>query len=319
MKNLRYIPFSLKVICITIFMLTACVTDDESLEDVSDVHLEYVGEGGIEVVDLGAEGWKIMSIESLDGMHRLFGDAFDLNDEILLENRLLALDGLGYVVFTGSKVGFEIRHETPGVFEIMLNENASGQHFGFIVTLKNENQNRRIFVDQEVSAGYQFEQIEFYLGENDEDSLYIRNDLFRYYFDFLEPRQVEVSPFNGVDVLINSYFESDSPDAFVWFESESIEVEVPSEIHEGNIYFSGVQSNYSKEPATAPYLSNQLTTLDAPAGNSVFSTSIEMRKRKVSYKLTIKSKSTSEIKEIEGRWIEISPTGMYQIDEIVED
>ncbi|MCH7396432.1 hypothetical protein MM236_00465 [Belliella sp. DSM 107340] len=302
-----------------LFLVAGCISQNEPEDENTVIQLDFDGEGGLETVELGSDGWDVVGVETKEGGHRIFGEVFDLNGELISENRQLELFGLGSLVSATNYVGFEIRHQTNGVLEIELKENASGKPYGIIVMLQNDNNSKRIYVDQVESEGYDFEGIEFYQGEDDGDSLYMRDNIHRYEFDFLEPRQLEVSPFVGPNVIVNSYFESEEMNAFIWFDSDSIEIETPSDIIDGNIYFSDRMSIYSKNPSSIPYIPNLMVTIEAPAGKSIFTNNIEMRKRILSYKLTIKSRGTSEIHEIEGKWIETSPTGIYRIDELEVD
>ncbi|MCH7414287.1 hypothetical protein MM213_12375 [Belliella sp. R4-6] len=309
----------LLIVFTLLFLVVGCISQNEPEDEYTVIQLDFDGEGGLETVELGSNGWDVVTIENKEGRLRIFGDVFDLNGELVSENRQLELFGLGSIVSSTNYVGFEIRHQTNGVLEIKLKENASGKPYGIVLMLQNDNNSKRIYVDQVESAGYDFEGIEFYQGEDDGDSLYMRNNIHRYEFDFLETRQLEVSPFVGTNVIVNSYFKSEEMNAFIWFESDLVEVETPSEIIDGSIYFSDRMSIYSKNPSSIPYLPNLMVTIEAPAGKSIFTNNIEMRKRKLSYKLTIKSRSTSEIHEIVGKWIETSPTGLYRIDELEVD
>ncbi|SKB56413.1 hypothetical protein SAMN05660226_02004 [Parapedobacter luteus] len=66
----------------------------------------------------------------------------------------------------------------------------------------------------------------------------------------------------------------------------------------------------------SPYTPDIKVSVSTPAGQSKFSTDIEMRRRIVSYKLTMSNKRTGEPREVFGKWIETAPTGSYKINEI---
>ncbi|HSI78800.1 MAG TPA: hypothetical protein VK957_23100 [Lunatimonas sp.] len=196
-----------------------------------------------------------------------------------------------------------------------LPADGSENQFSFTIILRNGDQTRELIVDQAISAGYSLQGIEYFLDTDDRDSLYIRNKVATYQSNLTSPREVEISPYNGPNIVTNSYFKSDNPDAFIWLAKDSVDVSVPSEIDAGDILLADRKQIYGGI-IDDPYKPEVMAAVPVPAGVYRFGTDVEFRHRTVSYKLTLISNSTGESKKILGKWIETSPTGKYEIREI---
>ena len=277
--------------------------------------LEISGEGGQIAVEIGSGEWKITQIVNNEGNVRIFGDTYTPDGKIIRKNQPLELVGLGSLVTSGNRWGFQIIHETPGTINVILRENASGRPVSFRIVLQNGQEKREIKVEQSVSAGYSFDGIEYYLEKDDGDSVYLRQSVVTYEFNLAIPMEVEIMPFGGPNIVVNSHFESEDPYAFLWFEDEPLEVQVPVEINNGDILLSYHKNIYG-EISNEPYKADTMVTVQIRAGTTKFTKDVEMRNRLVSYRLTIKNNRTGKPKEIFGKWIEISPTGEYEIREI---
>ncbi|SFC30559.1 hypothetical protein SAMN05421747_10825 [Parapedobacter composti] len=294
------------------FAVVSCEKHDEPDTTPDPIQLEIAGEGGATEVALGAGDWQIVSVVNADGNMRMFGDVYNAEGEIIWKNELLKLNGLGRLAWSGTLRGFQVIHKTPGLFHIQLQENALDRPFCFIIKLDNGLTTQEIVVEQPTSAGYNFERIEYFLEEGDGDSLYVRERVATYQFTYSTPIEVSINPFNGPNVVVNSHFESDDKYAFVWLENDAVEVPVPSHITEDTVYLSAQQSIYGGI-SNEPYQSDFKVTIALPAGQSNYASYIEERRRVVSYRLTMTHKGTGDSKVVEGKWIEISPTGRYEI------
>lgn len=226
----------------------------------------------------------------------------------------MEISELGVLVSLGNFRGFRINYENSGSLNIQLDENGSDKPFNFMIILHNGAETREIRIEQPVSAGYSFEGIEYFLDENDGGSVYFRKKT-TYHFNHISPKDVEIMPFSGSNVVVNSYFESEDPNAFRWFGEGEVEVSVPTNLNGGR-----VQLSHKKKPYGAilnePYDADFTITLPTKAGTTKFTTYIEERKRIVSYKIKMFHKSTGEAKEITGKWVEIGPSGKYKIKEL---
>lgn len=297
---------------LSIFALASCIKSNEAEIMPKVMQIEIAGEGGESVVDLGAGDWQIARIVNNNEDLPIFGNTYTLSGEIIRRNQPLALDGLGRLASEGSYRGFLISHESSGTLTVVLQENGSGNPFSFLIVLKNGNETKEIVIDQGVSAGYSFVAIEYFLDDSDQDSIYVRNQVATYQFNFLAPKEVEISPFNGPDIVINSHFKSNDSDAFVWLARDSVEVSVPADLIDGDVLLSDHKKIYGGI-ANEPYRPDFMVTIHTPAGQSNFATDVEWRHRTLSYRLTMTSNRTDESKIIIGKWIEISPTGIFEI------
>jgi hypothetical protein len=192
-----------------------------------------------------------------------------------------------------------------------LNENSSGEDFNFTVDLQSANESKKITVKQMKSQGYNFKSIEYILKQNDGDSLFIRNGE-GYKFSVSSPQEFSFSPFTGVEINRKTYFTSDEKDAFVWLKNNSIKVEVPSSIDNKYIHTDN-EEVYTDLTTISNYELDQKDIVKISSGESEFYTEIQFRKRTVSYILYLTNKRTGEEKKIEGKWVEIAPTGDYDI------
>jgi hypothetical protein len=309
--KLRILPF----VAPFIGMFIACENPEEPAITPAVNQIEIAGEGGEYAVELGIGDWQVVRIVNNNGNQRMFGDSFTTDGEIILRNRPLELDGFGSLVSSGSYRGFVISLESVGVLNIALQENGSGSPFSFLIVLQSGDQTREISVDQAISAGYSMDGIEYFLDTDDRDSLYMRNLVATYQFNLTSPREVEISPYNGPNIITNSYFKSDDPDAFIWLARDSVGVSVPVEVYGGDVFLSDQKQIYGGI-LSEPYKPEVMVAVSLPAGVYKFGTDVEWRHRTVSYKLTLTSNSTGESKEVLGKWVETSPTGKYEIKEI---
>ena len=102
-------------------------------------------------------------------------------------------------------------------------------------------------------------------------------------------------------------------DAFFWFKNDSIMVEIPGAIYDGELVFNGNESLYNSYSSKHPHGFENRETVTIPGGESGFSVELQWRKRKLSYSLHLINNRTGEEKVIEGKWFEVAPTGRYKI------
>ena len=276
---------------------TSCKKSDHTEIGPERFELEIDGEGGEHTVELGAGNWQVVRVVNNDGNQRMFGDAYTLDGKIIRRSQPLELDGLGRMTVSLLRRELNIIHGRPGTIQLLLGENSSGRPFSFMVVLENGRDRKEIVVEQPKSAGYSFENIEYFLEEGDGDSVYVRDQLVTYNFDFFAPQDVEVYAFGGPNVMVNSHFESDDDYAFFWLTDEPVEVPVPAEIRDGRVFLSDEKRAYGNV-FNEPYPSDARVTISAPAGQSKYANYIEERRRTVSYKLTITNNGTGERREV---------------------
>lgn len=305
----------LPVFLLFVSVFVACEKPEEPVIFPPLTQIDIAGEGGEYVMELGIGVWQIARIVNNNGNQRMVGNSYSPDGEIIRQNKPLELDGSGSLVASGSHRGFVVTLENTGFLNVALQENGTENPFSCTIILHSGDQTRELIVDQAISAGYSLQGIEYFLDTDDRDSLYMRNQVATYQFDLTSPREVEISPYNGPNIVTNSYFRSDDPDAFIWLAKDSVEVLMPSEIYEGDILLSDQKQVYGGT-LNELYNPEVMVAVPLPAGVYRFGTDLEWRHRTVSYKLTLTSNSTGESKEILGKWIETSPTGKYEIKEI---
>ncbi len=289
----------------------SCRKQNEPDRAPSPTFILMEAEGGEEVIDLGSEGWQIVSVVNKNGDLRIFGDIYTADGQMVRENSLLELEGPGRLDGTGFNRGFDIVYDHDQI-HVALVENGTDDVFRFAIVLKKGDEIREIVIEQKVSEGYTFQEITYALDEGDGDSLY-RKTGSRYQFNLVTPQQVSVSPYGGVDVLRSASFESGDRDAFVWIRKDSVRVPVPLEIRDGGIGLSGPKDVYGAVTREPFHAAGAVAFIDVPAGGAHFSTTLEWRRRRLSYKLTLKNNRTAQLKEVTGKWVEESPTGKYVI------
>ncbi|WBL27025.1 hypothetical protein [Zunongwangia sp. HGR-M22] len=297
---------------LSFFILFSCSSDDDSLSSIqpSTNYIEMEAEGGDAEISFSGGEWNIAEIINIKGDAKLYGDIYKEDGSILRENTVLSLENQGKVMVNWTDRGFTITRPTPTLLKIHLNENSRPEAFNFNLVLSSEEETKEITVSQKVSQGYTFKDLEFFLKEEDGDSLFFRNGMRRK-FDIPNPQSMSFSPFGGIDIQRNSQFISEENDAFIWLKNDSISVQVPTSIYEDEIYFNGKKNIYTAEVSIKPHGFDTMETLEIPAGESLFLTEIEFRKRQVSYKLYLINNRTNDEKIIEGKWIETAPTGNY--------
>ncbi|WP_139785104.1 hypothetical protein [Parabacteroides sp. Marseille-P3160] len=271
------------------------------------------GEGGTKLITFETNDWRLTSVVNKNGGQKIFGNIFDQDGKLIKENSLLELNELGKIDASWLDKGFNITRNTPNSLQIELYENATEEEFSFAIIIENEGQINEITVVQKICEGYTFEGLEYFLAENDGDTFYV-TESNTYTHSISKPMEIEISPFGGINIMNTSYFVSDNYYAFVWFKEDLIEVNVPSSIVDDKIYLSNekkiygkISKNWDEEYGTVK------EKLLIPEGESKFHVELEWRNRQVSYKLTMKNKRTGDLKIVEGKWIETTPTGIYTI------
>lgn len=271
------------------------------------------GEGGTKTITFEDDNWRIINVINQAGGQRIFGEIFEKDGKLVKQNSPLELDGLGKLDALWMDKGFTICRKTTNSLEIGLNENATNEEFNFSIIIENNGKNKEILVNQKISDGYTFECIEYYLAENDTDRIYTTESA-SYAYTIPQLQDVEISPFDGVDIINTSYFTSDDSYAFLWFNENPLHIKVPKSIYEGNIYLSDAKYVYGGITKSR-YEGTEVVKekISIPAGKSKFHVELEWRDRQVSYKLTMKNKRTGNLKRVVGKWLETTPTGKYSI------
>jgi hypothetical protein len=303
------------ILLISISMtFVSCDTDEASLPiQVSKDFVEIEAEGGeIEISITGSE-WHIKEVLNQNGWVKIHGNVYNLDGEQIVESKPLTLDEFGEMKALWTDKGFRITRDSPASLKLFLEENWSGKEFSFVVVLESQRELMEILVTQKQSQGYTFEKIQYYLNENDGDSLFIKEGS-TYKFDIESPQEFSFSPINGIDIHRSFYFDSSEKDAFVWIKQDSVMVSLPFDINNNQVSFNGEKGLYANTIIKTEHGFNDLLeTVNIPSGESEFYTELEYRKRQISYSLHLINNRTTEVKIIEGKWIEYAPTGEYSI------
>jgi len=308
MKN-----FSLPFIAIVTFLFSC--TDHPEVPGISPSmdNIEMEAEGGIQEIDFTTVDWSIDRIENVKSDSRIFGDIYSPENERMHENVLLELEGEGRLDAIWQDKGFVVDRNSQDKLEIRLQENSTGEKFGFRIILTSSSGEGAITVLQNSSQGYEFKGIEYYVGVGDGDSLYWRKgNTLKLTLPYSQ--EIEFMPIGGIDVSSSYFFKSEVADAFVWLKTDSVEVKLPTHFQDEEIYFAEVKGIYTDyvQSRKSDY-SNLKESITVPAGYSEFGSEFEMRHRVLSYALVMTNNRTGEEKRIVGKIIQIAPTGTYKI------
>lgn len=232
------------------------------------------------------------------------------------ENVLLELEGVGRLEALWPNKGFVIGRIGLDKLEIRVQENSSGDPFEFRIILATENTERAITISQKASQGYQFKELDYFIGDGDGDSLYWkRGSTLK--LTMVDSQEMEFTPIGGVDPLSSYLFRSDYNDAFVWIKSDSVEVKLPAHFQDGKIYYSDEKGIYTENlQSELSEYSNLMESITVPPGYSEFRSEYEMRRRILSYRLILTNNRTEEEKTIVGKIIQIAPTGNYKVVQV---
>src|SRR5690606_8801603 len=101
---------------------------------------------------------------------------------------------------------------------------------------------------------------------------------------------------------------------FVWLEESPVRVKIPTAINDRKIGYSGKEDLYSDLVTRSPHgFEGSMVTVAVPAGKSEVWAEVEHRMRRISYTMFLTNNRTEEQKTIEGKWVEVTPTGNYAI------
>ncbi|MDU1904628.1 MAG: hypothetical protein E6772_07585 [Dysgonomonas sp.] len=311
--------FNIALILFFSLTIISCNDDNDLLPGVPPVVMDE--EGGETVIDLNYSDFVITGVirKGTSSNSPFYGNIYAADGSLLREAERLHLDGLGHLEWdhTGwnysQKQGFSIIRDTPSRLKIVLKENNLTEDLSFAIIVEVENEKKEILVQQKKSQGYVFDDIEFSIQKGDGDSLYIKEGS-SYKFTLTQPQEVQFSPFGGIQITKNSYFESNDYNAFVWTEGNPPTIEIPSYVYSEAISFNGDKQTYDTEWLRRPHgFLSVMEKFEAPAGESEIQTQIEFYKRTVSYTLTLTNNDTNKKKTVKGKWIETAPSGSYRI------
>lgn len=309
-KSILFIIF----FCICTVLLLSCKKQNQEIERG---HQEiYSSPYGEEIpVSLSSGNWSIEAVTNADGQLNIFGKIFRADGSLIAENEMLRLEEAGKLIADFSKnKGFEIIKNDRGNFYVTTFENLSDKPFYFIIKLKKGEERREIAIRQEISEGYDIESISYHQSPDDHDSLYNKRGT-QVNSDLLSPTEIRFDPFkNGIDMFVKSYFVPEINDHYTWSNKDSVQVIVPDDIVDGKLVVNGnkkrVYGVLSKDDIE---FGNQEIKVNVPRGQSSFFAQTRWRKRQLSYILVLKHKKQPITKTLTGKWIEMSPTGDYQI------
>ena len=311
MKNLLY--FSI----VSIFCLISCVEDPEGPKISPSLdQIEMEAEGGVQQIDFSSSEWRIERVENVKNDTRIFGDIYSPKNERVGENVLLGLEGEGKLDAIWPNKGFSIIRSGLDKLEITLLENSTGEEFGFRIILSSESGEKTITISQKASEGYEFSEINYYVGDGDGDSLYW-NQGTTLKLTLPNSQEIEFAPIGGVDPSSSYLFSSEYADAFVWLKSDSVAVKLPAHFQDGKIYYAeekGIYTEYLQSELSE--FTNLKETLTVPSGYSEFRSEYEMIRRVLSYELILTNNRTGEEKEIQGKIIQVAPTGNYTVIQV---
>lgn len=305
MKTSNIIYVLLAIITIN---LASCKDEDKGSIISSQSKFNIEAEGEEIDIHFNDDNWQISAVINKNGDQRIFGEIFSPDGKKIKENDLLELEGLGQLNAYWLNKGFTISRDKPDALKIKVKENLSGEDFNFGIILQNEDGTKEIVVYQKMSQGYTFDKIEYYLQEDDKDSLYFKKGIHTFSSE-IPGVTMTIRPFEGVNYSL-SHFENDDKSVFLWLDEKSINVQVPHDIHNDKIILSEKKHNYNEFTET-PYINNTETTIEIPTGYKCYY-DLEWRIRQVSYTLTLTNNRTKDKKCIQGKWIEERPTGSYQ-------
>lgn len=310
---MKYITIFLTILISFYFYSCADNKNELNLINPSISVIEIEGEGGEVDVLFTNPNWKVAGIINRSGNVGISGDSYSLDGSLIRENHALRLDSLGRMDAIWTNKGFSITRNSYTSLNILVEENGTGKNFDFAIIIETDDESKEIQVRQKKSHGYAFKDIEYRLDKNDGDSIFLKQGP-SFSFDIPSAQNFSFFPINGTDMLRTSFFKSCEKDAFVWTETDSLLVRIPSDILNDKLYFDGKKSIYTNVSIrNESEHSKQMRTVPLPSGKSNFFVQVEYRKRTVSYALYLVNSRTKKEKVIKGKWVEYAPTGICRI------
>ena len=306
----------MRILVVFLLLMSMLTISCEKAEDLSasvfDNQVSIDAIGGEHTFDLKNTHWRIAGVINNDANVRLFGDIKSLDGDLKHENTLISLDELGIIESSTNFRSFKIVRNDLNSFKIVFQENKQQQPFNITILIESELGTHKIMVSQQKSAGYEFKDIDFFIGDGDGDSIYVVNNVMTYKFNFLNRQTIQLFPLSSQNAY-TSYFKSDNPEAFSWLSDTTRFVHTPEYISDDNVYLSDQVLPYG-ELSKIPFKSDEQIDVDAPKGLSSYSIDLFFRSRKLSYRITLQNKQTGELKQILGKWYELKPSGEYKIN-----
>lgn len=297
-------------------LLAACRKEKVNIFHSDTSIVTMPGEGGDEKITFKSGDWEIEKVVNASGNVDISGNIYSADGDLVGENRHLDLTGEGLLQATWVGKGFKIERLSATSIRITLEENYTDEDFVFYIVLKGDKGTQRINVRQTPFQGYHVADISYSLEEEDGDSLFSLLKTPGYSFDIKSDKanvQVTVSPFQ--DIKRRIYFTVDDGFSFPWSIKDSVLVDIPSSIeNDGTIRFDHEKAPYSSQEVEYNNKYQDVEeTISVPTGRSDFNLKLEYHRYRFTYTLHLVNDESGKEKIIKGKWIEISPSGNYEV------
>lgn len=284
------------IILIILSSVFSCIKEDNddcyNSGDIKSRYFTLKGEGDTLMIPMDIDSWIITGLYSYNG-----------KTEIKNGEESLSLNGLGMIEYDW----YTLIKDNESELIVQGIENISDSIRGFMLIAQNGTHKEKIFINQEITAGYDFKEIEYMIKDSDNETTYICTDgcVTASYDNNSATETVKYIFRPYINTKVVSHVESDDPYAFYWINNENlIEMMIPSNYDKNNLTFDGITKIYTSEETSIPSKFVALESVEdiPPMHKAIVSGQITVRKRIYTYVITLVHKKTHAEKKVYGKW-----------------
>lgn len=231
--------------------LSSC-NDDVFVDDFRspDSKLTLDGNGDVGTIYFASSDWELLNIYTYSASFSYQYKVYDENDNLITEESIPYLKGLGKIVCDEMLTDFVIERSHPKELKIAVGENVRSTHFRFMIRVGNEYESQEIYVDISPSDRYLFDRITYSLDA------YSYEEKIEVQKSFTQPNGWDIPypcplfPYENVcsEVTFGSY----EPEAFQLLGEDKLTVEIPA-IEGRYLVMNGKQAQYTSKQQSLPF------------------------------------------------------------------
>lgn len=227
----------------------------------SDSELTLDGNGDVAILHFASSNWELLNIYTYSESFSYQYKVYDENDNLITEEPIPYLKGLGKIVCDEELTDFVIERSNPKELKIAVGENVRSTHFQFIIRVGNEYESQEIYVDISPSDRYVLDRITYSLDAYSYEQKKEVQNSFPQSNGWGIPYPCPVFPYENAYHKVT--FESYEPGAFQLLGEDNLTVEIPV-VEDNYLVMSGKQAQYTSNQQSLPFPNTEKIEVPIP-------------------------------------------------------
>lgn len=227
----------------------------------SDSELALDGNGDAAIIQFASSNWDLLQVHTYDGSFSCQYKVYDADNNLITEEQVPYLKGLGKIVCDENRTDFIIERSNPKELKFIVGENIRPDHFHLILIAGNEYESQEIYVNISPSDRYVLDRITYSLnGYSHAQKIEMTKSFVQYNgwdIDYPYP----LMPYENVDYKV--VFKSYKPEAFQLLGEGNLTVDIPS-IENDKLAMYGKQAQYTSIQQMLPFPNTEQIEVPIP-------------------------------------------------------